>query len=45
MAKREMHIESRLVYVAAFCMKYRRPVLVGKVEELFKETAVDAARE
>lgn len=45
MAKREMHIESRLVYVAAFCTKYRRPVLVGKVEERFRETAMEAARE
>ena len=45
MAKREIHIESRLVYVAAFCTKYRRPVLVGKVEERFRETALEAARE
>ena len=45
MAKREIHIESRLTYVAAFCTKYRRPVLVGKVEERFRETALEAARE
>lgn len=45
MAKREIHIESRLTYIAAFCTKYRRPVLVGKVEERFRETAMEAARE